>query len=185
MSGDGTTIVFTSSEDLTGGNPMNDTQIFSVASDGTNLTQVTTGATAADAVALSDDGSKLVWVDTSDPFGTNADGSSEVFAMNMDGTSHMQLTASAGDSITPRISDNGAYVIFASAADLGAGANDDARLEVYVVSTDGTGLTRITDTDQDSGLRFNGTAPAVDISVHVLRGPERHQHQQHLHGVLG
>jgi Tol biopolymer transport system component len=76
----------------------------------------------------------------------------------------MQLTASAGDSITPRISNNGAYVIFASAADLGAGPNDDARLEVYVVSTDGTGLTRITDTDQDSGLRFNGSAPAVDIS---------------------
>lgn len=164
MSGDGTTIVFTSTEDLTGGNPMNDTQIFSVASDGTNLTQVTTGATSADAVALSDDGSKLVWVDTSDPFGTNADGSSEVFAMNMDGTNHIQLTASAGDSITPRISDNGAYVIFASAADLGAGANDDAMLEVYVVSTDGTGLTRITNTDRDSGLRFNGSAPAVDIS---------------------
>ncbi|MDJ0813360.1 MAG: hypothetical protein QNJ23_06510 [Woeseiaceae bacterium] len=164
ISGDGSLIVFTSSEDLTGGNPMNDTQIFSIAADGSNLTQVTTGATAAESVVLSDDGTKLAWVDTSDPFGTNADGSREIFAMNVDGTNHMQLSDSAGDSITPRISDDGAYVIFVSAGEFTAGSNADGMLEVYTVNTDGTGMTRITNSGQDSGLRFNGSAPAVDIS---------------------
>jgi Tol biopolymer transport system component len=164
ISADGATIIFTSSNDLTGGNPSNDTQIFSIAVDGSNLTQLTTGTTATESVEISDDGSKLVWVDTSDPFGTNADGSREIFAMNLDGTNHMQLTMSSGDSITPRISDDGAYVVFTSSAEYSAGSNVDGALEVYVVNTDGTGLVRITDTAQDSGLRFNGTAPAVDIS---------------------
>jgi Tol biopolymer transport system component len=164
ISGDGSLLVFTSSEDLTGGNPMNDTQIFSVAADGSNLTQVTTGTTAAEEVEISDNGNKLVWVDTSDPFGTNGDGSREIFAMNIDGTNHMQLTMSSGDSMTPRISDNGAYAVFVSGAEFSAGSNPDGMLEVYTVATDGTGITQITDSALDSGLMFNGNAPAVDIS---------------------
>ena len=164
ISGDGLTIYFTSSEDLTGGNPMNDRQIFAIAPDGTNLTQVTTGATAAEQVEVADNASKLVWVDTSDPLGMNADGSREIFAMNTDGTNLMQLTMSAGDSITPRISDDGAYVVFTSNGEFTAGSNADGLLEVYVANTDGSGIVRITDSNDDSGLRFNGTAPAVDIS---------------------
>ena len=164
ISGNGTLLVFTSSEDLTGGNPMNDTQIFSIALDGSNLTQLTTGTTAAESVDISDNGNKLIWVDTSDPFGTNGDGSREIFAMNIDGTNHMQLTMSDGDSMTPRISDNGAYAVFVSAAEFSAGSNADGMLEVYTVATDGTGMTRITDSALDSGLMFNGNAPAVDIS---------------------
>jgi Tol biopolymer transport system component len=164
VSGDGSTIYFTSSSDLTGGNPVNDTQIFSIAPDGTNLRQVTTGVTAAEQVEVADNANKLVWVDTSDPLGTNADGSQEIFAMNADGTNFMQLTMSAGNSITPRISDDGAYVVFTSTGEFSAGSNADGLLEVYVVNTDGSGITRITDSNDDSGLRFNGTAPAVDIS---------------------
>ena len=164
ISGDGTMIVFTSDNDLTGGNPMNDTQIFSIAPDGSNLTQVTMGTTSAESVEFADGGTQLVWVDTSDPFGTNADGSREIFTINIDGTNHMQLTMSSGDSQTPEISDDGAYVVFASAAEFTAGSNADAKLEVYVVRTDGTGLVRITDTDRDSGLLFNGSASALDIS---------------------
>lgn len=164
ISGDGSTIVFTSADDLTGGNPMNDTQIFSIAPDGSNLTQVTTGETAAASVRISDNGTRLVYVDTSDPFGTNADGSGEIFAINIDGTNHMQLTMSDGDSQTPRISDDGAYIVFASAAEFSAGSNPDGQLEVYVANGDGTGLVRITNTDDSSGLIINRTAPAVDIS---------------------
>ena len=164
ITGDGSVIYFTSSSDLTGGNPMNDTQIFSIAPDGSNLAQVTTGATAAEQVEIADSGNKLVWADTSDPFGTNGDGSREIFAMNTDGTNLMQLTMSAGNSDTPRVSDDGAYVVFTSTGEFSAGSNADGLLEVYVASTDGSGITRITDSNDDSGLRFNGTAPAVDIS---------------------
>ena len=164
ITGDGTMIVFTSGEDLTGGNPMNDTQIFSIAPDGSNLTQVTMGATSAESVELSAGGTQLVWVDTSDPFGTNADGSREIFTINVDGTNHMQLTVSSDDSQTPEISDDGAYVVFASAAEFTAGSNADAGLEIYVVRTDGTELVQITDADDDSGLLFNGSASALDIS---------------------
>ncbi len=164
ITGDGSVIYFTSSGDLTGGNPMNDTQIFSIARDGSNLAQVTTGATAAEQVEVADSGNKLVWVDTSDPFGTNGDGSREIFAMNTDGTNLMQLTMSAGNSDTPRVSDDGAYVVFTSTGEFSAASNADGRLEVYVANADGGGITRITDSSDDSGLRFNGTAPAVDIS---------------------
>ncbi len=98
ISGDGSRIIFTSDGDLTNGNPMFDRQIFSINVDGSNLTQVTTGVVSAEEVAFADNGSRIVWQDTSDPFGTNADGSYEIFAINIDGTGHIQLTASAGDS---------------------------------------------------------------------------------------
>ena len=142
ISGDGSTIYFTSSNDLTGGNPINDTQIFSISPDGTNLAQVTTGVANAEQIEIADTANKLVWVDTSDPFGTNADGSQEIFAMNTDGTNFMQLTMSAGNSITPRISDNGNYVVFTSSGEFTAGSNTDGSLEVYVADTDGAALRR-------------------------------------------
>ena len=164
ISGDGSTIVFTSSEDLTGGNPLNDTQIFSISADGSNLAQVTMGTTAADEIVISNDGGRIAFIDSSDPFGMNADGSRELFVINTDGSNHMQLTSSAADSQTPRISDDGGYIVFASAGDLGLGENVDGQPEVYVAYGDGTGLTRITDSDSASGRPFNSSSPAVDIS---------------------
>lgn len=164
ISGDGTTVVFASTNDLTGGNPLNASQIFKIDADGNNLTQVTLGSTSADALAFSDNGSRIVWEDRSDPFGTNADGSIEVFAIDSTGTNHMQLTTSIGDSTMPRISDDGAFVVFTSAAEFTPGSNADALPEVYVVRGDGTGLVRITnEIDQPSGADFNG-APGMDIS---------------------
>ncbi len=82
ISGDGSTIVFTSIDDLTGFNPVQDRQIFSIDSDGTNLSQVTSGETSARDIAFSDDGTRIVWEDTVDPFGTNADNTCEIFAIS-------------------------------------------------------------------------------------------------------
>lgn len=164
VSGDGSTIVFASQSDLTGGNPLNTSQIFSIGSDGSNLAQVTMGTTSATQLAFANDGTRIVWQGRSDPFGTNADGSLEIFAINVDGTNHMQLTMSGGNSTMPRISDDGAFVVFRSAGEFTPGSNPDAQSEVYVVRGDGTGLVRITNqTDQPSGDDYNG-APGIDIS---------------------
>jgi Tol biopolymer transport system component len=145
-------------------NPMNFSQIFSILPDGTGVTQVTTGQQLPTNLAFSDDGRVVAFESVADPFGTNADGSQEVYVINVDGTGHMQLTAAAGNSYTPRISDDGAWIAIASRADLVAGQNADGGLEVFVVSSDGTTTMQVTQTDQDSGAFGSGTPGSLDIS---------------------
>lgn len=176
ISGDGSTIVFTSIGDLTGFNPGQDRQIFSIDSDGNNLRQVTTGEMSARDIAFSDDGTRIVWEDTIDPLGTNADSTFEIFAINIDGTNLTQLTMSGANSLAPRISDDGSRVVFSSDGDIPPYINDDDEREVYVVNGDGTGLVRITTALQRSGAFAgnsvvqaaipygNGAAGAYDIS---------------------
>jgi Tol biopolymer transport system component len=164
ISGDGSVIVFTTDSDLTGGNPLNDLQVFSMNADGTNIAQVTIGATFAEKIAFSDDEQRIAWQGLRDPFGTNADGSREIFAINIDGTNHMQLTMSAGDSWDPRISDDGSRIAFGSRAAFPPEVNADGEYEVYVVNGDGTGMVRITDSDRESGTSEGGAPASFDIS---------------------
>lgn len=164
ISGDGSVIVFTTDSDLTGGNPLNDLQVFSMNADGTNIAQVTIGATFAEKIAFSDDEQRIAWQGLRDPFGTNADGSREIFAINIDGTNHMQLTMSAGDSWDPRISDDGSRIAFGSRAAFPPEVNADGEYEVYVVNGDGTGMVRITDSDRESGTSEGGALASFDIS---------------------
>ncbi len=164
ISGDGFLIAFYSQSDLTGDNPLGVRQIFSINSDGTGLFQVTAGNLLPEALTLSDDGSRIAYQSGNDPFGTNADSSSEIFVINMDGTGLAQLTMSARDSFAPKLSDDGTRVVFTSNGGVLPGSNPDGSYEVYVANTDGTGLTQITSNTRDSGTFANNEPGAVDIS---------------------
>jgi Tol biopolymer transport system component len=157
-------IIFRSDNDLTGDNPLGDTQIFSINLDGSGLFQVTTGNPIPEALALSDDGSTIIYQGLGDPLGTNADGTREIFVINIDGSGLAQLTMTAGHSYAPRVSDGGLRVVFTSQAEVIPGGNPDGSYEVYVANSDGTGLTQITANARDSGTFTSGAPGALDIS---------------------
>lgn len=164
VSGMGSIVVFSSDTDLTGDNPANDTQIFSINSDGSNLTQVTNLRLVPNNLWISDDGSTIAFEGVGDPFGTNADGSWEIFAMDIDGANLAQLTVSDGDSFVPKLSDNGSLVAFTSQEDLVPGGNTDGNYELFVAQTDGSGTVQISNGDSDSGTFMSGAPGSFDIS---------------------
>lgn len=166
ISGNGSVVVFRSDNDLTGDNPATDTQIFSIGSDGTGLTQVTMTAPrmVPNSLAFSDDGSTIAFESTGDPFGTNADGSWEIFVVDVDGNNLTQVTATDGDSFSSKISDDGALVAFASRAEFTPGSNPDGNYELYVGQADGSGVVQVSNGDRDAGTFQSGAPGAFDIS---------------------
>ena len=103
---------------LTGDNITGSTQIFSINSDGTGLTQVTSGDLSVDDLAFADDGNRVAFGSARNPFGTNNPNTEEIFVIDIDGTNLMQLTETAGDSVIPRISNDGNRVAFAQAGEV-------------------------------------------------------------------
>ncbi len=157
-------VVFLSDGDLTGDNPSLEMHVFSISTTGANLTQVTNQALDPDNLALSDDGSTVAFEGLGDPFGSNGDGTREIFVINTDGTGLTQITTTDGDSLLPELSDNGSRVVFTSQADVSGGGNADGNYELYVAQTDGSGIVRITDDDENAGTFENGTPGGFDIS---------------------
>lgn len=182
LSADGSKVVFSSSNDLTGGNADNSTEIFVVNSDGTGLTQVTSSVFGTDFCCMPDisaDGSKVVFQSDGVLIGSaNLDKSMEVFAANSDGTGLVQLTDQLSTSYaccTAKISGDGSKVTFASDADL-TGANGDHTEEIFVVNTDGTGLAQlssdsvVTNESDDPCINADGSVVVFESSADLTGG---------------
>ncbi len=146
ISGDGSLVVLHSEADLTGGNPDNSWEVFAINADGTGLTQLT-----ADPVydsqfgAISLDGSVVVFESQADLVpGSNTDHEWEVFKIDPDGTGLTQMTSdSAYMSGAPTASGDGSVIAFHSQANW-VGSNADHSLEIFVINSDGSGLTQLT-----------------------------------------
>ena len=145
--GDGQTLIFGSSADPLGLNIDASDEIFLINIDGSGLQQLTafpSGVAAADA-SLSDDGMKIVFEGDADPNGLNADGSTELFTMNVDGSALSQLTDGLLGTTSRRaqLDASGLWVVFESNADFDGG-NVDGSYEVWRVQSGGGGLDRLT-----------------------------------------
>ncbi len=81
--------------------------------------------------AWSPDGTKIA-------FTTNRDGNNEIYIMNADGTSPVNISNNAASDTTPAWSPNGLKLLFIS--------NRDGNNEVFVMNADGTGVSQITST---------------------------------------
>lgn len=125
ISGDGSKVVFT---DTNGGN------LFSINSDGTGLTQLTTApssllSSVTNGRPITQDGSKVVYTEL---VGGNVD----VYIQNTDGTGETRLTTDPAGDGEAVISSDGSKVAFVSFRN---GLED-----IYSVNPDGTGETQLT-----------------------------------------
>jgi Tol biopolymer transport system component len=153
IAADNQTIVYAADGNPLGTNADGTTEIFRINADGTGLAQLTSDATAnASRPALASDGSRVAFDSTSNATGGNPDASSEIFAVNLDGTGLVQLTANptpdpdpnnAPSSRAARIDASGTWVVFESRADLDGG-NPDGTYEIWRVRSDGAFLQRLT-----------------------------------------
>src|SRR4029079_12475967 len=90
-----TRIAFVSNSDPAGGNAAHRDQIFLIGRDGTGLVQATHHASGdISSLSVSDDGSRLAYVSTTNLAGGNADLNHEVFTVNSDGADGRQTTSS-------------------------------------------------------------------------------------------
>lgn len=94
-----------------------------------SLKALTQGAAANTQPAWSPDGKKIA-------FTTNRDGNNEIYVMNADGTSPVNLTRNPGDDNYPAWSPDGAKIVFTS--------NRDGNNEIYVMNADGSNPVNLT-----------------------------------------
>jgi TolB protein len=148
MCGDGSKIAFLYGDDL-------DFQYFVINSDGTGLTQLTHNSNNYEninnnlnppsAPSISDDGSKVA-------FEGYVGKDREIFVINSDGTGLKQLTDNDEDNWCPSISGDGSKIAFQRSEYINAGeyqgpesGSPPLRPQVFVVNSDGTGLTQLAD----------------------------------------
>jgi len=130
---------------------------------------VTTGCDGNFYPALDATGQKIAFTSFCDLVpGGNADGNSELFFMNADGTGLRQLTASIGGvgSFNTSLDAGGHRIVFTSDRDLLPGENADGNLELFGINVDGTGLRQLTHTtggNQPCGFPGN-SHPRFDFS---------------------
>lgn len=120
-------------------------------------------------VSVSDDGAWLAVVSRSDPVGQNHDLSYELFLISSDGTSIVQLTndpALNGGSFirTAKISGSGNRILFRANTDP-LGTNPGRHRQLFVIDTDGTNLTQLTNA---TGAELGATADISDDGSRIV-----------------
>jgi Tol biopolymer transport system component len=163
ISADSQKVVFNSDADLVAGNNSDhNLEIFVVNTDGTGLKQLThtTGGDPNNFGGNSHPrfdarGQTITFSSDRDLIpGSNTDGNHELFLMNADGTSLMQLTHTTGGYgvfATGGLDFTGTKVIFDSDRDLVPGGNPDGNSEIFMMNVNGTGVVQLTNTTGGAG----------------------------------
>ena len=116
--------------------------------------------------SLSGDGTRVAYSSSTDPVGTNADGSFEIFSANVT-TSPPPITQLTHNTDPSRgagfavLSDDGSSVVFTANADF-VGTNADGNAEVFGVNADGTNLRQLTNTAAGTNGPFFTAAGLVN-----------------------
>jgi Tol biopolymer transport system component len=116
-------------------------EIYSMNLDGSGVTRLTASPSIENFAVLSPDGKRVAFVSSRG----KAVGSS-IFVMNADGSGVTQLTFAVGFDLQPVWSKDGKKIAFASSRDAAdpLEPTDFAGLEIYVMSADGSAVTRLT-----------------------------------------
>jgi hypothetical protein len=160
---DGTRVGLWSTANLTGENPSGQQEVFAQFADGTGLRQLTHGANTASTLYMSGNGEMIAFGASGNLTGQNPDGSREIFVVSFDGTITRQLTFTTNPAYSlsgTRMSHDGQWVACNGNADP-TGENADHSGEVFVVRSDGTGLTQLSH-ESNPAYRVNGDCFSAD-----------------------
>jgi Tol biopolymer transport system component len=166
---DGSKIVFESNRDET-----DRTEIYVMNANGSGQTRLTNN-TFEDYLAdccyqresWSPDGSKLVFL-------SDRDGDFEIFVMSADGGGQTKLTSNTAGDWDPAWSPDGTRIVFESERDFNTDNGTGETMELYVMNSDGTGQTRLTNNtvgDTEPEWQVAVAGPTPDTSI--LTGPKR------------
>ena len=141
FSGDASTLVWISPQDLVGNNPSFNSQIFSSDMAG-NITQLTnsTGFFIS-RVAISSDASLIAFTSDADFLGSNPANLPQVYTMDTATLAITQLTSSdtsSGAVYSLEISGDGSTIAFVSAGDWLTGSNADNLIQIFTIKADGS-----------------------------------------------
>ncbi len=170
IAGNGLKIAFVANTNPLGTNPTQYPQLFVINRDGSGLRQLTSVTTGSlGGVSISDDGTRLTFTDNADLTGGNADLSTELFAINGDGTGLRQLTNVVGYNISaPTLAGGGARIAFQTNADLLPPNNVNHRDEIFIIDWLGTGLRQLTRTTTLLGTPAAQLPSITDDGVNVF-----------------
>lgn len=146
MAGNGLRIAFVSNSDPLGTNPAGVEQLFVIDRAGTNLAQLTNATGGGfGALSISDDATRIAFTHSGDLLGTNADRSTELFAVQGDGTGLRQLTSLVGfDVAAAMLAGSGNRIVLQSSGDLLPPGNTAHQDEVFIIDWLGSGLRQLT-----------------------------------------
>ena len=151
MSSDGSLVVFASENDITGFNADGNNELILLDTETLALTQLTDtiggGASFSNRFPImNSNGTHIAFVSNRDHTGENADGSLEVFLLDIDSSIFTQITVTTGTGHNLRagISPDGSMVSFDSEADL-TGSNPDLSQELFIYNANTDTITQVTD----------------------------------------
>lgn len=159
INGDGTRVAFDSDEDLTGGNPDFNREIFlfdAAANATTQLTNSTGEGTGSVTPSINADGTRIAFHSNTDLTGVNADGNDEIVLVDTALGTLTQVTNTVGgdpllESYLAAISADGTRIAFTSGRDL-TGTNPDETLEIFAFDTATGVFTQVTNVTAGSSI---------------------------------
>jgi len=128
-------------------------EIYTIKSNGSGVTRLTTNGTRDAEPAWSPDGSRIA-------FRAERDGNAEIYVMNADGSSPVRLTSAVAADFAPAWSPDGAKIAFVS--------QRDGNAEIYVMNADGTNPVRLTN---DPGYDADPAWSPDGSKLAFMRGP--------------
>ena len=153
ITNNGDFVVFVSRQDIAGLNPNLQDNVFLASTSGAATTQVTRIDASANSVRhpqIADNG-VIVFSSAADLTGDNLTGATQIFSINSDGSGLAQVTTGRLDVDDLALAANGSKVAFTSFRDP-FGTNIPSTDEIFVIDIDGSNLTQLTETDQDSEI---------------------------------
>jgi WD40-like Beta Propeller Repeat len=149
-------------------------EIYVMNADGADPTDLTNDPAPDITPAAAPRGTKIV-------FGSTRDGSGGLFALQLNGTELTRLTTTSGTDWVPNWSPSGREIVFLRDE---TGLDDD----IYVVRSDGTGLTRLTNTPtrdevnpvwspDHSRILFAGCGADANCQLYTIKPDGSHERQ--------
>ncbi len=144
FSPDGNTIIFNSQRDDDGRGETSNYEIYEMNRDGTGVRRLTDFPGWDTYPSISPDGSMVVWRRVLPTGGSSLSGrNSEVFVMQRDGSTPVNLTNDSAFDGYPAWSPDGSRIVFAS----NRSGKTTGNFHIYIMNADGSGVVRILEND--------------------------------------